>query len=342
MPTINGMIQIRPETAIALLISGIVGAYAFQRYLIKETLAETPSQQPMAFKGGLFGFTSLCLHSVQMVNHNTKRLRFELPDPNSRSGLSLTCTLLCNPISLPFCPVMLIHLAALLTLHRPAGSLFPVIRPYTPINDLGKINISTVATNFPIAKNGPADEPGYVELLVKKYPDGKASSYLHSLKPGDSLLFGGPIKGYAWKSNEADHINLIAGGSGIAPMYQLIQRILNDLKENTKIKLIFGANADADLVLKAELDAFEKRFPDRLKVVYTVSSPVEGSPFLKGYVTKELLEQQLVRSAKGTEKIFVCGPPSMEASIVGTNGFFHRQKGILEEIGYSRNQIHTF
>lgn len=125
-------------------------------------------------------------------------------------------------------------------------------------------------------------------------------------------------------------------------MYQLVQQILNDPTEKTKITLIFGANSDADLVLKAELDAFEKRFPDRLKVFYTVSNPAEGSPFRKGYITKELLEQQLVRSANKTEKIFVCGPPSMEASIVGINGFFTRQKGILEEIGYSKSQIHTF
>lgn len=193
-----------------------------------------------------------------------------------------------------------------------------------------------------MANIGPADEPGYVELLVKKYSDGKASSYIHSLKPGDTLLFGGPVKGYAWKRNETDHINLIAGGSGITPMYQLIQQILNDPKEKTKIKLIFGANTDADLVLKAELDAFEQRFPDRLNVIYTVSNPVEGSPFRKGYVTKELLEQQLVHSANGTDKIFVCGPPSMEASIAGTNGYFSRQKGILEKIGYPKSQIHTF
>jgi cytochrome-b5 reductase len=50
----------------------------------------------------------------------------------------------------------------------------------------------------------------------------------------------------------------------------------------------------------------------------------------------------LVRSPTGTDKVFVCGPPAMEASIVGVNGYFSRQKGIFEEIGISRKQIHTF
>lgn len=136
------MHQVRPETAVALLISGLVGAYAVQRYLIKETLAETPSQPPpMAFKGGPFGFTSLRLQSVEVVNHDTKRLRFELPDPTLHTGLGLTCmpSPQLRPPSVPPTKTTLIHLAALLTMHRPAGSLLPVVRPYTPINDLGKI-----------------------------------------------------------------------------------------------------------------------------------------------------------------------------------------------------------
>jgi cytochrome-b5 reductase len=137
--------RVGPETAVALLISGLVGAYALQRYLIKDTFAETPSPQPVVFTGLPFGFTSLRLQSVQEVNHDTKRLRFELPDPKSRTGLGLTCTLFwkkkhhqssrsVHQGNADF------HLAALLTMHRPAGSLFPVVRPYTPINDLGKIN----------------------------------------------------------------------------------------------------------------------------------------------------------------------------------------------------------
>lgn len=196
---------------------------------------------------------------------------------------------------------------------------------------------------FLIANKATIDDPGYIDLLVKKYAGGKTSTHLHALKPGDTVMFGNnPVKGYAWKSNEADQVNLIAGGSGITPIYQLIQQILGDSNEKTKMRLIFAANSDADLVLKAELDAFKKKFPDRLSVIYTVSNPIEGSSLPKGYVTKEFLERHLVPFSKSTDKIFVCGPPLMEASIVGVNGYFSHQKGILEELGYSRNQIVTF
>lgn len=76
------------------------------------------------------GFHTLRLESSQQVNDSTKRLRFQLPDPASNAGLSLT--------------------SFILTFHKPKDAWFPIIRPYAPIN------------NF--------DKPGYIELLVKKIP----------------------------------------------------------------------------------------------------------------------------------------------------------------------------
>lgn len=151
------------------------------------------------------------------------------------------------------------------------------------------------------------------------------------------------MQSYKWRTNEFDHINLIAGGAGITPMYQLIQGILNNPDDRSKIKLIFGVNTDKDLVLKKELDAFEQKFPGRLQVVYRVSDPVEGSPFTKGRVDKELLEKELLgpKDSK-TTKIFLCGPPAMEAAIFGSKGWTSSQKGVLEELGYAADRIHKF
>ncbi|CAG8175439.1 unnamed protein product [Penicillium nalgiovense] len=151
------------------------------------------------------------------------------------------------------------------------------------------------------------------------------------------------MSSFKWKPNEFENVNLIAGGAGITPMFQLMQGILNNPEDRSKIKLIFGVNTDKDLVLKKELDAFEQRFPDRLKVVYTVSDPAEGSPYTKGRVTKELLERELegAKDSK-TTKVFLCGPPAMEASVFGSKGWVSNQKGLLEELGYTPDQVHKF
>lgn len=50
-----------------------------------------------------------------------------------------------------------------------------VSRPYTPVS--------------------PANAPGYVEFVVKSYGDkGKMSTYLNSLKPGDTIKLKGPYQ----------------------------------------------------------------------------------------------------------------------------------------------------
>lgn len=56
-----------------------------------ETTSSNEFSSSMPVFNGRPGFTSLRLHSVQTVNHNTKRLVFAFFDENARSGLSLTC-----------------------------------------------------------------------------------------------------------------------------------------------------------------------------------------------------------------------------------------------------------
>jgi hypothetical protein len=96
------------QFAAVAAIAGI-GAYVLYSRQSKTDMSHKP-----IFSS--FGIRKLRLHSTEMINHNTKKLRFELPDPNQPSGLSLT--------------------SALLSISFPNGSWRPVLRPYTPTNDL--------------------------------------------------------------------------------------------------------------------------------------------------------------------------------------------------------------
>lgn len=173
---------------------------------------------------------------------------------------------------------------------------------------------------------------------MKKYPNGKASSHLHSLQPGQKLLFAAALRGYQWRPNEYPHVTLIAGGAGITPIYQLAQGILRNPIDKTAITLVFGVNSDEDVLLGKEFEQFSKEYPDRFKAIYTVSHPSADSPFRKGYVNKQLLEEVVPASQKRDTKVFVCGPPAMEASLVGKRN----APGILSQMGYRKDQIHKF
>lgn len=100
------MSGVRPfprKTAAAIAVVGVVGLCAARKASFRnEAFAESP--KPCGGPGGhggrggpgeRTGFHTLRLESSQQVNDNTKRLRFQLPDPASNAGLSLACKLLC-------------------------------------------------------------------------------------------------------------------------------------------------------------------------------------------------------------------------------------------------------
>ncbi|KAK0736133.1 hypothetical protein B0T21DRAFT_366383 [Apiosordaria backusii] len=295
------------QVAFAAAAVGI-GAYVYMRSgatTAPGTSATGTSSDTKPYFTG-FGFRTLKLHSTELVNHNTKKLRFELPDPSQPVGLSLS--------------------SALLTVSFPPsnGRWTPVLRPYTPTNAL--------------------DEPGYVELMVKLYPNGKQSGYLHSLKPGDTMTFL-PIPEYAWKPNKHEHVALIAGGAGITPMYQLIQGILANPEDKTRITLVWGVNGDQDIFLKKEFSELQSKHPGRFRAEYVVSQPEAGSTYRKGYVDGKVLEELglgATQEKNQNTKVMVCGPPAMEKALKGGKGPFAKKTGVLHELGYKSDQIYSF
>ncbi|KAL4793675.1 hypothetical protein BDV19DRAFT_366056 [Aspergillus venezuelensis] len=299
---------------LTVLAAGGLGTYAAARYFgnqnaFAESRASQITSQPTKVFGRGPAFKYLTLHSEENVNHNTKKLRFELPGGEGAvSGLGLT--------------------SALLTFSKPEGSWTPVARPYTPVSKL--------------------DEPGFIELLVKKYPNGKASTHLHSLKPGDSLFILGAIPGFSWTPNKFNHVYLIAGGAGITPIYQLAQGILNNPADKTKVTVIFGVNTEQDLLFREQFDAYKKQFPGRFDVHYAVSRPSETfrpdaeNGLRSGYVDSKVLGEVMQGPEEQGTKVFVCGPPAMETSLVGGGPFGEGGKGILEQLGYSKDKVHRF
>lgn len=182
------------------------------------------------------------------------------------------------------------------------------------------------------------DQRGSIELMVKHYPDGKSSTHLHSLVPGDTLTFAATLKGFLWTPNKFARVHLIAGGAGITPIYQLIQGILNNPNDKTKVDLVFGVNTEQDLLLREELEQYKQRFPDRFNYVYTISHPTEKDSTLpKGYINEELLRDVMKGSDKNSH-VFVCGPPGMEDSLVGSR----KTEGILGRLGFKKDQIYKF
>lgn len=171
------------------------------------------------------------------------------------------------------------------------------------------------------------------------------SNHIFDLKPGQQLSFKGPIPKYPWAANKHEHITLIAGGTGITPMYQLIRAIFNNPNDNTKVSLVFGNIAEKDILLKEELEKIENEYPQRFRAFYTLDQPPESWKYGKGFITKDLLKTVIPDPKSENIKIFVCGPPPLYKAISGPKVSPTDQgelSGILKELGYSQDQVYKF
>jgi len=138
------------------------------------------------------------------------------------------------------------------------------------------------------------DDRGYFDLLIKSYPTGNISKLMGEMKIGDKLQFQGPKGAMVYTPNMMRHIGMIAGGTGITPMWQIIQAIVKGRPSNggtdrTEVDLLFANVNPEDILMKKELDALaavDKNFRPH----YVLNNPPEGWTGAQGFVSADLIK----------------------------------------------------
>ncbi|KAF2129352.1 hypothetical protein P153DRAFT_366751 [Dothidotthia symphoricarpi CBS 119687] len=154
-------------------------------------------------------------------------------------------------------------------------------------------------------------DAGILELVIKIYPDGLLTGkYFANLKVGDEVLFRGPKGAMGYKQGLCKHVGMIAGGTGITPMYQLIRAICEDEKDTTEVSLILANRSEDDILLRKELESFARRYPKNFKIWYMLDNPPPTWAYGSGFVTADIMKERLPSPGPDT-KIMLCGPPGM-------------------------------
>ncbi|CAI4064717.1 hypothetical protein SKDZ_09G1200 [Saccharomyces kudriavzevii ZP591] len=160
------------------------------------------------------------------------------------------------------------------------------------------------------------DTKGSFELLVKSYPTGNVSKMIGELRIGDSIQIKGPRGKYRYERNCRSHLGMIAGGTGITPMYQIMKAIAMDPHDVTKVSMVFGNVHEEDILLKKELEALVAMKPSQFKIVYYLDSPDRQDwAGGVGFITKDVIEEHLPAATVDNVQILICGPPAMVASV---------------------------
>lgn len=200
----------------------------------------------------------------------------------------------------------------------------PVLRPYTPTSD--------------------EDAKGHIDFVIKKYPGGAMSEHIHDLTPGQRLDIKGPLPKYPYKANEHDEVVMIAGGTGITPMYQVMRKIFSNPADKTKVTLLYGNQTEDDILLKQELSHLENTYPQRFRAFYTLDKPPKEWTAGRGHINPELLKTAMPEP-QASVKIFVCGPPGLYKAISGAKVSPQDQgelDGSLKQLGYQKEQVYKF
>ncbi|TYK25477.1 NADH--cytochrome b5 reductase 1-like isoform X1 [Cucumis melo var. makuwa] len=155
---------------------------------------------------------------------------------------------------------------------------------------------------------------GYFELVIKMYPQGRMSHHFREMRMGDSLAVKGPKGRFKYQPGQVSAFGMLAGGSGITPMYQVSRAILENPEDKTKVHLIYANVTLEDILLKEELDLLAKRYPDRFKIYYVLNQPPEVWDGGVGFVSKEMIKAHCPAPAADI-KILRCGPPPMNKAM---------------------------
>ena len=208
------------------------------------------------------------------------------------------------------------------------------VRPYTPISDNSML--------------------GAFELLVKRYDDGAVSQYLHGLTPGPEtkvefkhIPFN--IKAqYPFEGKKT--FTLLCGGTGLAPMYQALWKLLGTPGDEREVVLIFSNKTTADILMRSELEAYATQHGKRFKLVYLVGATAdapapEGWASTASYVAETgwIDEATLKKHAfppKDDTLVFVCGVPGMYETLCGPRTDKELKEGsLLQKLGYTKEMV---
>ncbi len=116
----------------------------------------------------------------------------------------------------------------------------------------------------------------------------------------------GPKGQFKYSPSLSRELGMIAGGTGITPMLQIIRAALKNPLDRTKLSLIYANVNPEDILLKKELDELAHKHSHRFRVYYVLNNPSPNWDGGVGFVSKEQIEKSLPPTDANI-KILMCG-----------------------------------
>jgi cytochrome-b5 reductase len=194
----------------------------------------------------------------------------------------------------------------------------PLFRPYSPLR---------VVDNT-------------LELLIKVYEHGDVSRLINEKSVGDVLYISEFKDKLRYKPGLYDSILMIAGGTGLTPMLQILNED-HRLGTRTRFTLLLCNSTKDDIFGVEELAGCG----EKLELIHIVSQlEKEEDNLLRGRISLEIIKKVSMRERSGRfDFVYVCGPPGMMEAVSGDKNEDKTQgtlRGYLAGCGYESRNVY--
>lgn len=201
---------------------------------------------------------------------------------------------------------------------------------YIAVED--EVDGTPVSRPFSICST-PAEAAGdnYYEITIKSGEGGFFAPWaVEQWEPGRILNCSEPSGTFFYEPlRDPDHLVCLAGGSGITPFRSILKDSLADTS-GPRFTLFYGVTGEAEVMFRDELEALEKKHPDRFRMVVVCSGKTEHWSGETGFITAGVIRRYV--SEPEQAGYFVCGPPAMyEALLEELKPFNLPPKGLRRE-----------
>jgi propane monooxygenase reductase subunit len=157
-----------------------------------------------------------------------------------------------------------------------------------------------------------ANAPGSrrIELIIKRYPDGRFSSMLDGeIGVGDELRFTGPYGAFHLRETERP-ILMVAGGSGMAPILSLLRKLSRE-RCARPVRFFYGARTENDVFYEQLIANLGSNLGDfEFRPVLSEQGTVDGLEIGPRFV-HEAAGEYLESGEMSDPELYMCGPPPM-------------------------------
>jgi len=151
-------------------------------------------------------------------------------------------------------------------------------------------------------------------IAIKRNEGGIFSTFANeALKVGDCIDVLPPVGKFiaTIDSIHQKKYLAIAAGSGITPVFSIIQTVL-EAEPNSRVTLVYGNKNRSSIIFKEALDALKNKYIHRFQLIHILSREKTDASIHYGRINNEkLIEIIKFIGLKNMDESFICGPEQM-------------------------------